>query len=487
MKMTSSSNGLVLQGYFRTERYRGPVNRDTVAQRMAPARPTPPPPRFDLLLAKMRGAAAQPKAGPGSGGAWSGAPRPDLLPGMGPTRVNGLWRMAQARSSHPISTTQIPAGQLRVIGNGRALDDAIRQTMESFFQADFSGVRVHEGPAAQAMGALAFTLGEEIHFAPGLYDPASREGVALLGHELTHVVQQRDGRVANPYGHGVAIVQDPALEAEADQMGQKIADELWSGLRAPRAAVSPVNRTPAIQAKPGELRTLRGLPSLKLVAPSFMRGVASGGWPASLPRGGMTASAIQAAPTRQEVLSTGVDLADSKDPDFILGGRIRYKLIADHLNRSYMLSGAQQVTAADVQTEHLTPRSLAHAVRLAAPRIHKRRTSKATVICEMWDAETGAWYAGRSGHGLGQGQVPQVIWNRVPIVTKEDKSDWSFGRNCAEVECIIKAYGAGKVANDLRNCYFVSYHTRLGKYIGPCRTCNRWITDSSGQIYRPQA
>jgi len=90
---------------------------------------------------------------------------------------------------------------------------------------------VHEGPAAQAMGALAFTLGEELHFAPGLYDPESREGVALLGHELTHVVQQRDGRVANPYGQGVAIVQDPALEAEADRMGQRIADEVWSGAR----------------------------------------------------------------------------------------------------------------------------------------------------------------------------------------------------------------------------------------------------------------
>jgi len=70
--------------------------------------------------------------------------------------------------------------------------------MEGFFQADFSGVRVHEGTAAQTIGALAFTLGEALHFAPGLYDPASRAGMKLLGHELTHVVQQRAGRVANP-------------------------------------------------------------------------------------------------------------------------------------------------------------------------------------------------------------------------------------------------------------------------------------------------
>jgi hypothetical protein len=125
--------------------------------------------------------------------------------------------------------------------------------MEAFFQTDFSGVRVHEGPAAQAMGALAFTLGEELHFAPGLYDPTSRAGVKLLGHELTHVVQQRMGRVANPYGQGVAIVQDPALEAEADRMGQQIADELWPsswGGRLLRPARSPAaRRSPAMQAK----------------------------------------------------------------------------------------------------------------------------------------------------------------------------------------------------------------------------------------------
>ncbi len=111
--------------------------------------------------------------------------------------------------------------------------------MERFFQADFAGVRIHEGPTAQAMGALAFTLGEQIHFAPGLYDPSTHDGVALLGHELTHVVQQRDGRVVNPYGQGVTIVQDPALEAEADRMGQQVAEAMWTEPgRAPSAGVA---------------------------------------------------------------------------------------------------------------------------------------------------------------------------------------------------------------------------------------------------------
>ncbi len=166
------------------------------------------------------------------------APRPELLPGMGPARIGlrGVAQagVAQARSSSGVSTTPIPADQLRAIARGRPLDEGVRIAMETFFQTDFSAVRIHEGPAAARMGALAFTLGDDLHFAPGLYDPSSRDGVALLGHELTHVMQQREGRVANPYGDRVAIVQDPVLEAEADRMGQRLADELWSGARTPR-------------------------------------------------------------------------------------------------------------------------------------------------------------------------------------------------------------------------------------------------------------
>jgi hypothetical protein len=45
-----------------------------------------------------------------------------------------------------------------------------------------------------------------------------------LGHELTHVVQQRAGRVTVPAQHkGLPINADPALEQEADEMGAKAA------------------------------------------------------------------------------------------------------------------------------------------------------------------------------------------------------------------------------------------------------------------------
>jgi Domain of unknown function (DUF4157) len=187
------------------------------------------------------------------------APRPELLPGMIKPRV-GMLGAAQGQSSGEI-VTMLPDGALRLIGNGKPLHPEIRRTMESVFDTDFSTVRVHEGPAATAMGAQAFTLGDVIYFRPGLYDPRTREGVELLGHELTHVVQQRSGRVSNPNGRGVAIVQDRLLEAEADLMGRRIAGEVSSGARQPAPAaimraprVEPGQRIHSGQTRTGQMR-----------------------------------------------------------------------------------------------------------------------------------------------------------------------------------------------------------------------------------------
>ena len=106
---------------------------------------------------------------------------------------------------------------------GQRLAPALQQKMESFFKAGFSDVQVHVGPEAASIGALAFTQGSHIYFAPGQYRPDTVVGQQLLGHELTHVVQQRAGRVRHPFGHGVAVVQDPGLESEAERMGLEAA------------------------------------------------------------------------------------------------------------------------------------------------------------------------------------------------------------------------------------------------------------------------
>ena len=109
-------------------------------------------------------------------------------------------------------------------GGGVPMPADLRAKMERAFGADFSAVRIHQGPQARALGALAYTQGTDIHFAPGQYDPTSTAGQELLGHELTHVVQQTQGRVAaSRQMKGIGLNDDAALEREADQLGARAA------------------------------------------------------------------------------------------------------------------------------------------------------------------------------------------------------------------------------------------------------------------------
>ena len=84
-------------------------------------------------------------------------------------------------------------------GGGQSLPSNVQSSMEGAFGADFSGVRVHTGPKADALNdslsASAFTTGQDIFLGQGKYNPSSRSGQELLGHELKHVVQQRGAKL----------------------------------------------------------------------------------------------------------------------------------------------------------------------------------------------------------------------------------------------------------------------------------------------------
>lgn len=140
-------------------------------------------------------------------------------------RIPVRHHQAAVQASPNGSAMELPSSVLsfRPSGAGRRLPEPVQKKMESFFGADFSDVRVHVGHEASSIGALAFTYGSDLYFANGQYDPHSPHGQRLLGHELTHVLQQRAGRVRNPFGSGVAVVQDPGLEAEAERMGVRVA------------------------------------------------------------------------------------------------------------------------------------------------------------------------------------------------------------------------------------------------------------------------
>lgn len=107
--------------------------------------------------------------------------------------------------------------------NNTGMPDEVKQKMENSFNSDFSNVKIHANSSkAPQVGALAYTQGHEVHFAPGQFSPNTSSGQQLLGHELAHVVQQREGRVQpTTEVAGMPVNDNPSLENEADKLGEK--------------------------------------------------------------------------------------------------------------------------------------------------------------------------------------------------------------------------------------------------------------------------
>ena len=143
-----------------------------------------------------------------------------LVSGVG-SALAGVGRMLfKGKEGHePGSDANDPQTVRAGLGSGQPLEGGVRQRMQSAFGADFSGVRVHSDFAGQEasdrLDARAFTVGSDIAFGPGEYQPGTPVGDALIAHELAHVVQQQSNDVPNaPLTKSDA--QSSALEEEAD-------------------------------------------------------------------------------------------------------------------------------------------------------------------------------------------------------------------------------------------------------------------------------
>jgi hypothetical protein len=126
-----------------------------------------------------------------------------------------LQRQATGRSQE----TAPPIVHEVLRSSGRPLDGDTRSVMESRFEHDFSRVRVHTGgqaaESARSVNALAYTVGSDIVFGQGLYDPGTVSGRKLIAHELTHVVQQGSASAAGPILIGPS---DDPQERHAERM-----------------------------------------------------------------------------------------------------------------------------------------------------------------------------------------------------------------------------------------------------------------------------
>ncbi len=112
------------------------------------------------------------------------------------------------------------------VSNGQMSPD-LKSNLESNFNVSFSSTKVvPESPLPGKVKAKALAKSEEVHFAPGEFKPDTPAGNEVIAHEFTHVVQQREGRVKPTTSmNGVAINDDPALEAEAREKGKKFAEK----------------------------------------------------------------------------------------------------------------------------------------------------------------------------------------------------------------------------------------------------------------------
>ena len=104
----------------------------------------------------------------------------------------------QTKRVQPSGMGQITAPPIvheALVGPGQPLDLATRAFFEPRFGYDLSRVRVHTdtkaAQSAQVVHGLAYTVGQHLVFGPGQYAPHSNQGLRLLAHELTHVVQQQ--------------------------------------------------------------------------------------------------------------------------------------------------------------------------------------------------------------------------------------------------------------------------------------------------------
>ena len=124
-------------------------------------------------------------------------------------------RKTPERSAPPVQEETPSRSELlhqSAAGAPQPMSPQLREKFEPGFGADFSNIRISRGHIPEELGVQAVAQGTDI-----LLDESA--GMDVLGHELALVVQQAQGRVEG----GFPVVENAALEREADVMGQRVA------------------------------------------------------------------------------------------------------------------------------------------------------------------------------------------------------------------------------------------------------------------------
>ena len=162
------------------------------------------------------------------------------------TRVDMVSRLGnQAMASMMASRDEADASDVAADANalaqekiaqsgGQALPSELASRMTAALGVDVSHTTIHTdaaaAEAAENLNAHAFAMGSDIYFAQGMYQPGTPAGDELIAHELTHVVQDMQGRLPGATGPGLSVSSPTDThEQEAYDIGARAAQALHGG------------------------------------------------------------------------------------------------------------------------------------------------------------------------------------------------------------------------------------------------------------------
>jgi hypothetical protein len=160
--------------------------------------------------------------------------RPDVISGHHPRALQRMTGTSDVAAL--LEQDNQPPVHEKIIGSsgGIPLEPEVGTEMRARLGHDFSHVRIHHDDrahaAATAMGALAYTVGSDIVFQRGGYNPATAEGKLILAHELTHVIQQSQGPV-----DGAEVAGGHRISSPGDRFERAAAANADRAVRVPVA------------------------------------------------------------------------------------------------------------------------------------------------------------------------------------------------------------------------------------------------------------
>lgn len=124
----------------------------------------------------------------------------------------------------PADASESPE-QNETASEARGLDPILRSRIEALLRRPIPDMRLHTGNLADRQArrhqADAVTLGRDVYFRTGAFDPGTTQGMALLAHEATHVAWKAGARLADeasPASQSV-VEERAALNVERSALG----------------------------------------------------------------------------------------------------------------------------------------------------------------------------------------------------------------------------------------------------------------------------